>query len=185
MPGPIDLSCRCGAVAVRVAEGPGMRCTCYCADCRGYAHRLGRGEILDPAGGTEVYHTTPDLVSITRGADRIACLRMTQRGPLRWFAACCNTPLAGTPPTRAVPFVGIVLAGAADPEAAGRCRARLFPDAATAPLTGRPRARRGNVAAVVGGVVARGIAARLAGRHRDTPFFDAAGAPVAQPEPPA
>lgn len=177
MPGPIHWSCRCGTVALDVAEGQGLRGVCYCRHCRAFARHFGAEDGLDPAGGTDLYQTTPDCLHVIRGADRLACLRLTSKGPLRWYAACCGTPLANTATTRNIPFASLMLAPVTDRDAAGPVRARVYTEGATGRLPGRS----GGTFAMVGGVLTRALAARLAGRHTETPFFDDAGAPVAQP----
>lgn len=81
--------------------------TCYCDDCRAYLHHIGRTDLLDAHGGTDIVQVAPSSVSFDRGADRIVGLRLTPRGLYRWYASCCNTPLGNTFGP-ALPFVGIV-----------------------------------------------------------------------------
>jgi hypothetical protein len=108
---PHDLACRCGAIRELVErDARANHMVCYCADCQDYAHVLGRPDILDERGGTEVVQTMPKFVTLTHGADRLACLRMTGKGPLRWYASCCNTPIGNTALTRKIAFVGVVAA---------------------------------------------------------------------------
>ena len=38
----------------------------------------------------------PKFMTMTQGADRLTFLRMTEKGPLRWYASCCNTPIGNT-----------------------------------------------------------------------------------------
>ena len=178
MPGPLHWSCRCGHVTLDIARGSGLRGVCYCKHCQAFARHLDAAEDLDPAGGTEIYQTTPDLIHVTQGHDRFACLRLTSQGPLRWFTACCHTPIANTATTRQVPFASLMLAHVTDPDAAGKIRARVNPDGATGKLPGKAR----GMGAMVLGVIGRGLTARLAGKHHETPFFREDGLPVADPE---
>ncbi|EKE44372.1 hypothetical protein OCGS_1210 [Oceaniovalibus guishaninsula JLT2003] len=167
-------SCTCGAVRLDLADGPGdaTPIVCYCRDCRAHARALGRDDLLDPAGGLVLRQTTPGRIALRAGADRLACLRLTPRGPLRFYAACCDTPLAVVAPFRAVPFASVVMPPQADPPAA-----RVHRGSATARVP-RPH---GNVAALLFTAARRTLAARLAGAHMQTPFFTDNGRPVAAP----
>ncbi len=174
--------CACGAtgLTVDIAPASGTRIVCHCADCRAFARITGHAATLDPAGGLDLFQTTPDRLVVTRGAGNLGCLRLTPRGPLRWTAACCATPLAVTPAFRAIPFSSLTTAGFADPAPLGRIRAHAFVKAATAPVP-RPH---GSLIAVLAAFARRTLATRLAGRHVATPFFDVAGRPVAAPASP-
>lgn len=106
----VELSCRCGEVHgwVRgVSPSTVSRAICYCDDCQAFAHRLGRSELLDAKGGTDVIQVAPSALTFDRGVERIAGLRLSPKGLHRWYASCCNTPLGNTM-TPSLPFVGIV-----------------------------------------------------------------------------
>lgn len=80
---------------------------CYCEDCQAYLHHLGRTDLLDAHGGTDIVQVAPASLSINVGADRIVGLRLTPKGLHRWYASCCKTPLGNTF-SPGLPFVGIV-----------------------------------------------------------------------------
>ena len=105
-----ELRCRCGEVhgLVRSASaGAVNRMVCYCDDCQAYLHHLGRADLLDAHGGTDVVQVAPASLAFDRGNERIVGLRLTPKGLYRWYASCCNTPMGNTAgPT--IPFVGIV-----------------------------------------------------------------------------
>jgi hypothetical protein len=82
------------------------RVICYCDDCQAYAHQLGRADLLNAKGGSDIVQVAPAALSFTKGQDRIAGLRLTPKGLYRWHATCCNTPVGNTL-SPAVPFVGI------------------------------------------------------------------------------
>lgn len=106
----VPLKCACGAVrgiAGNVSPGSGMRVVCYCEDCQRFAHYLGREDILDAHGGTEVFQMPPADVKITHGAEQIRCIRLTSKGLHRWYTACCRTPIGNTL-SAAGPFVGVI-----------------------------------------------------------------------------
>ena len=96
------LECRCGTVRGLVENGRRANpIVCYCQDCKAFAHFLGRAdEILDERGGSEVVQTLPQYVTFTQGAERLTCIRLSQSGPLRWYATCCNAPIGNTAASR-------------------------------------------------------------------------------------
>lgn len=108
----IDLACSCGLLRGKlegVVPGHGERYVCLCDDCQAYANYLGQGKkVLDPQGGTEVYAATPAQIKFTSGIENLKCLRLTEKGVLRWYAGCCKTPVANTPPKPGIPYAGVV-----------------------------------------------------------------------------
>ena len=106
----VELHCRCGQVQGRVRDASPRavnRAICYCDDCQAYAHHLGRSDLLDAHGGSDVVQVAPASLTFERGSERIVGLRLTPKGLYRWYASCCNTPLGNTL-IPAIPFVGIV-----------------------------------------------------------------------------
>ena len=106
----VELSCRCTEVRGLVANASPAtvnRVVCYCNDCQAFAHRLGRADLLDVHGGSDIVQVAPAALSFTQGRDRIAGLRLSPKGLYRWYARCCHTPLGNTVGP-AIPFVGIV-----------------------------------------------------------------------------
>ena len=174
-------SCRCGDVNLRIAvprRAAGTRITCFCADCQTAAHLHQDGEdMLNAAGGTDIWQTTPDRITITDGIENLEVLRLSPKGLFRWHAACCGTPLLNTLPNLKLPFSGIVLRQSALTEAqevfgAVTCvagAADAIPETADAP-TNRGFAKAGWA------VVRRMVAAWLRGAR--SPLKGAGGAPV-------
>jgi len=105
-----ELRCRCGEVRA-VLKNPSPRTvnrvTCYCDDCQAYAHQLGRADLLDTHGGTDIVQVAPASLTFLQGQDKIAGLRLSPKGLYRWYARCCNTPVGNTVST-SIPFVGLV-----------------------------------------------------------------------------
>ncbi|TQM10504.1 hypothetical protein FB548_2707 [Pseudoxanthomonas sp. 3HH-4] len=107
----LELRCRCGQVQGTVdARRAYARATCYCGDCRAYARHLGQPGVMDAQGGTDIVAMNPLAVRFTAGEEHIAGLCLRQGGLLRWYAACCRTPLANTPRDGKVAYVGVVAA---------------------------------------------------------------------------
>jgi hypothetical protein len=108
----LRIRCTCGALqgeARDVTAAAGNHAVCYCDDCQAFAHFLGRAsEVLDANGGTEIYQMSPALVRFTAGTDRLACVRLTDKGMRRWYAACCRTPIGNTMASRGMAFVGVI-----------------------------------------------------------------------------
>ncbi len=108
---PIALRCACGEMRAEVAvrrPSDANRNVCCCAGCQRYARALGRAdEILDEHGGTDVFQVSPRSLVFTAGRANLACMQQTPKGALRWYAGCCNTPLAITLQSPRVPFIGI------------------------------------------------------------------------------
>jgi hypothetical protein len=105
-----EMRCRCGEVHA-VVRNPSPRTVnrviCYCDDCQAFAHQLGRSDLLDVNGGTDIVQVAPASLSFVKGQDRIAALRLSPKGLYRWHARCCNTPVGNTL-TPSLPFVGVV-----------------------------------------------------------------------------
>jgi hypothetical protein len=173
-----EFRCRCGEVRGRVKNASPdttNHMICYCDDCQAYLHHLGRSDLLDAHGGTDIVQVAPASVSFDRGADRIVGLRLTPRGLYRWYASCCKTPLGNTLGP-AFPFVGIV-AQAFDGE--GRRADAVFGKSlggsldkhAVAKLPeGSPRFGARRIARVVGLV----LRWKLRGQTWPHPYFDRA-----------
>jgi hypothetical protein len=144
----VELGCRCGEVHgwVRgVSPSRVNRAVCYCDDCQAFLHYLGRAELLDARGGTDIVQVAPSAVTFDRGIERIVGLRLSPRGLHRWYASCCKTPLGNTR-TPALPFVGFapeVFRGTADAQQRdqvfGRVRGSVFGQYATAAPAGSGR----------------------------------------------
>ncbi|WP_372885653.1 DUF6151 family protein [Shimia sp.] len=177
----IALSCRCGTLGgvLHHGAGAGSRVLCYCRDCQTGAHALGAGDLLDARGGSAIFQTIPARVEITSGRDRLACLRLSPKGLMRWYAACCDTPLFNTLGTPRLCFVG-VLEHAVAPGA----RDHLGPLVSVANTggarPGEPAPKPRGVALAGFNIVSRHFAALLRGR-RTTPFFKADGSAVVAP----
>jgi len=185
----VSLRCRCGRVrgtSIDVSPSAGFRFVCYCKDCQAFARFLERPDVLDTAGGTDIFQMAPARVKLSSGADALQCLRLSAK-VLRWYAECCNTPIGNTASTPRFPIVAVIHSFM-DHEADERSRddalgpplCRIFersaisalPSNAAPPPSLRIFARR---ASKLLRWWARGLG-------RPTPFFDArSSAPVAVP----
>jgi hypothetical protein len=187
----IALRCRCGhvrGVAHDVSPSAGFRFVCYCKDCQAFARLLERPDVLDAAGGTDIFHLAAGRVTLTTGADALRCLRLRDDTKvLRWYAECCRTPIANTATSARFPVVALIHSfmdheggGHSRDEALGPPLCRIYERSATGPLAANAPpppsfgifARR---AAKVLGWWMRGLG-------RPNPFFDErTNAPLAAP----
>ena len=177
------FQCQCGALQGEIGQPErGLRAVCYCGDCQAYAHLLGKPQfVLDPLGGTDVVAIQSRYVSFTTGTQTLACLSLSPRGLLRWYAKCCSTPIANTPRNWKLPYVGLVHTCLRQPEPLEQS----FPEVQMHVNTGRAKGRPPRVGRVGGMARFAGLALRLAGSrlngaYRETPFFDAEGVPIAE-----
>jgi len=188
----LQIGCSCGAVAghvVGLSRRSGNRVVCYCDDCQAFACHLGHPErVLDAHGGTDIVQTSAARVRFEQGSDRLACLRLSPKGLLRWYASCCATAIGNTLATPALPFVGLVhscLDDAADgtprDEVLGPIRGRAFLKFATGDAAAL-RATKGSMIAMVLHFGRIMVVARLRGDQKRSPFFEErSGDPVAAP----
>lgn len=105
----MQIQCECGKFRAELTHFPRHtpgRLACYCDDCQAYLHHLGRADLLDAAGGTEVIPAYPSEVKILEGREVLRCLLLTEKGLPRWYTSCCRTPVANTRP--GFPWVGFL-----------------------------------------------------------------------------
>jgi hypothetical protein len=70
---------------------------------------LERGDVLDAAGGTDIFQMPAGRVKITTGVDAVRCLRLSDKAKiLRWYADCCRTPIANTAAGPRFPVVALI-----------------------------------------------------------------------------
>lgn len=169
----IAFHCRCGTLRGEIEpRDVHARATCYCRDCQAFARALGRDDVLDADGGTDIIAMLPAGVRFTDGFDRLACLSLGPKGLLRWYASCCDTPIANTPRDPKVAYAGILTRcaqadAAALASAFGPSRIALNVKSARGQVASTPLRTFAGVVRIVRGV----LLARLRGRHRDNPFF--------------
>jgi hypothetical protein len=141
-------------------------------------HHLGRQELLDAHGGTDIVQVAPGSLTIERGLDRIEGVRLAPKGLYRFYATCCKTPMGNTVGPK-IPFVGI--------------EAHAFdrPDDAFGPPTGGflgkfaigtpPPGSTGLNVGLIVRAVATFIGWRLRGKHWPHPYFDRATRKAVRP----
>jgi hypothetical protein len=180
------LQCTCGTLKGYVSHPERVnRVVCYCRDCQAFAHFLGRaGEILDAKGGTDVIQTIPANVTFTTGKEVLACMRLTEKGLVRWYAKCCNTPIGNTLADYRISFIGLVHSCLRPSDQSlddsfGPVRMWSFTKSAKGKVDSHGIAMIAGILRFTG-MVAR---ARISGDYKRTPLFSpGTGAPVTIPK---
>jgi hypothetical protein len=110
----LDFTCTCGAVTGKLIEpGPtvGDHLMCHCTDCQNFARYLGAADrVLQAHGGTELYQGRCATMRLTKGAEKLACLHLTDKPTLRWYTTCCRTPMFNTFAHGRVPYITTFMA---------------------------------------------------------------------------
>jgi hypothetical protein len=173
-----DWTCGCGAFQARLDLRGVGRVICYCRFCQAFAHHLAASDQLDEAGESDLLQMVPEQVRFIAGGENIRCLRLSDKGPIRWYAGCCDTPLGNTYARRSLPFLTITVAGMADRDQLLPVQVRVYSAGARGPIENNRQHWAGFIAAFV----RRTIGSWLTGRYRQTPFFDQRCAPVSRVE---
>ena len=152
---------------------------CHCRDCRAYAHHLGQpSHVLDTTSGTEFIAAPSPDVTFTAVGQNLACLSLTEKGLLRWYAKCCNTPIANTARDWKLPYVGLAHAClAAGPDSVASSFPPIQMHLNVQEARGAPPAMGLRKFFALLGFVPRMLATKATGGYRHTPFFDQNGAP--------
>lgn len=182
----LRIQCDCGALKGELRRTGGVnRCVCYCSDCQAFAHFLKRdGDVLDDMGGTDIVQTSPDNVVFSEGVEHLACMRLTAKGLLRWYAGCCHTPIGNTHASFKIPMVGLIHNclshdRASLDDAVGPIRMRVF----TQHAKGEPKPKARGVPAGMLRLAGMMLRARLNGGYRRSPVFvSETGAPIVSPK---
>lgn len=140
--------------------------------------------MLDSLDGTDVVAVRPRSVSFASGVEHLACMSLSPKGMLRWYARCCRTPIGNTTRDLKMAHVGLVHtcleSGDVSLERSfGPVRMRV--NSASAAGKTPP-----NAPLTFASSIARFLAAliwnRMSGGYKDNPFFDVTtGRPIVQP----
>ena len=177
-PNALPLRCRCGhvrGVANEVAPHSGFRFVCYCQDCQAFARFLERPDVLDTAGGTDIFHMPAGRVKLTTGTDAVRCLHLSSK-VFRWYTDCCRTPIGNTAGPR-FPVIGLIHSfmsldtdGRTRDEMLGAPLCRIFEGSAVGPLP--PNAPPPRSLGLVALRVPTLLGWWFRGLGRPNPFFD-------------
>lgn len=188
----IPIKCSCGKFRAQLNNaGPrhGCHVVCYCDSCQAFARYLGReDEILDQNGGSEIYQASPGRLEILQGQEQLACVHLTEKPTLRWYADCCKTPIGNTLNTNKLPFIGLLHSclDASDSPAGldgliGPVRARVNGDGAKGDTSGL-RISKSAPLSIYWRFAILLLGTKLKGEHKKSPLFDhESGKPIVRP----
>jgi len=179
------LRCECGTVQGHVnPSGALTRAICYCKDCQSFAHFLGKEkQVLDELGGSDIVPMSPRSLVVTHGADSLACMQLSPKGLLRWYAKCCNTPIGNTWRSNRLAYVGVVHSCLENKSVTleksfGPVRMYVNPRSAKGPVSAKSQGTLGMMLSWISMMLKE----RLTGNYKKSPFFVAAtGLPIAPP----
>lgn len=172
-------TCGCGAVEALVPL-QGNRIVCYCESCRGFVEALQADERLDPAGGNDLIQVTPSEVAFKKGTEHLRWMKMSKKGPMRWYAVCCGTPMANTLSTRAIAFASFQVHDLAPQNELPEVSARVHLKGALSHVDGP----KGSLGPLMRALLGRTVKSWVTGTWKRNPFFDTSGDPIAAREDP-
>jgi hypothetical protein len=180
------LRCNCGKLKGTLNRTKDInRCVCYCADCQAFARFLKREhDILDEVGGTSIIQTIPKHVNFLEGIENLACIRLTENGPLRWYAACCNTPIGNSSPNFKLPFIGLIQnCLSAEQASLDKAFGPILMHVSTKEAIGEHKPKSTGFLAGTLRVMGMVFRSRLDRSYKQTPFFvSETGAPIVTPK---
>ena len=178
-----QIQCKCGSIRGQVqGRGTCSRVKCYCCDCRAFTKYLGcSNDVLDAHGGTEIVQIAQPRVVFLQGKEHLAAVRFSEKGLVRWYAACCKTPIGNTLPDPKVSFIGLIhscLDSSKLEEDFGINIAIVNVDSAF----GEPKPEQKGVFGTILRFLWIVLTMRIRGKYRNSQFFDDSGDLIALPK---
>lgn len=178
------IQCSCGQFQAELPRFPKAtpgRLMCYCDDCQVFMIHLGRTDLLDSSGGTEIIPVYPSDYKIVSGADQLKCVQLAPGHLFRFSTKCCNSPVGNTRPGTSWLGVPRNMYTVKDPKflenTFGGIRGRIFGKFAKGPVPpGTPQKMNLSAALPVLPFMLKGA---FGGKGKPTPFFSADGKPAA------
>lgn len=176
------IQCKCGTVRGQL-EGTGVnnRLICYCTDCRAFARFLDRAaDVLDEQGGTEIVQVAQPRLRFSQGADRIAAVRLSEKGMIRWYASCCKTPIGNTMTDPKVSFIGLIHSSL-DHAQVDRDFGKAIAILNTATALGDTKPTQRGLLGVIARFIWIVFTTRISGRYKTSQMFNESGSPRVVP----
>lgn len=176
------IQCKCGTIRGQL-DGTGIsnRVVCYCTDCQAFAKFLGKSnEVLDVHGGTEIVQVAQPRLTFSQGQEHLAAVRLSEKGMVRWYAACCKTPIGNTMINPKVSFIGLIhssLDRSKMDEDFGSSVAKVNTNAAI----GEPKPKQRRLLGVMLRFIGIVLTTRIGGRYRRSQLFNESGGPIVRP----
>ena len=147
---------------------------------------LERPDVLDPAGGTDIFQMPPGRLRFDAGTEALRCVHLSAK-VLRWYTDCCRTPVGNTAASARFPIAAVIHAfmdhqahGRSRDDALGPALCRIYERSAKGPLpstTPPPPSLR-----IFGKRASLMLRWWMRGLTRPSPFFDErTGAPLHPP----
>ncbi len=176
------IQCKCGTIRGQIHDtGTCNRVVCYCSDCQAFAKFLGKSnEVLDVHGGTEIVQVAQPRLTFSQGREHLAAVRLSEKGMVRWYAACCKTPIGNTLLDPKVSFIGLIhssLDRSGMDMDFGKNVAKVNTNAATGEPKPKPKGLLGAILRFLWIV----LSTRIGGRYRKSELFNESGAPIVRP----
>lgn len=173
------IQCQCRSLQGHIqGSGTCSRVVCYCADCRAFTKYLNRAdEVLDKQGGTEIVQVAQPRVVFSQGKEHLAAMRLSEKGLIRWYASCCNTPIGNTLSNPKIAFIGLIhscLDHAKLEEDFGKNIAVVN----VASAYGEPKPEQKGLFGTILRFIGIVLPMRISGQYRKSPFFDDSGNPI-------
>ena len=140
--------------------------------------------MLNDRVGTDVDAIVTKNLSFTQGLENLACMSLTGKGLLRWYASCCTTPVGNTMRNFKLSFVGLVHTCLEGPSTSledsfGPVSMRICTKSAKGTSNPIPERKLGAMFRILKSL----IRSRLDGSYKITPFFSPdRGTPVVEPK---
>jgi hypothetical protein len=95
---PVQITCECGEVALKLSEKPILSLLCFCDDCQKGSRMLEElpetPTLRETDGSTAYVLWREDHVEILKGEKLLKKHRLHQDSPTDQIAtSCCNTPI--------------------------------------------------------------------------------------------
>ena len=176
------VQCKCGTIKGEISgTGTHSRLICYCTDCRAFARFLEKTpDILDQQGGTEIVQIAQPRLRFSQGEDQLAAIRLSDKGLIRWYAVCCDTPMGNTLPNAKLSFIGMIHS-CLRPEQMDQDFGDKVAPVNTDTALGEPKPKQRGLPGVIARMVWILLSNRVNGAYKKSALFNEAGQPRITP----
>lgn len=137
--------------------------------------------MLDAQGGTEIVQVAQARLRFLQGEDRLAAVRLSETGLIRWYVACCRTPIGNTLANPKVAIVGLVHS-CLDPEEIHKDFGTKVAIVHANAALGSPKPKQRGLLGVIIRclwIMCTNLASK---RYKRSPFFNELGSPRVLPQ---
>lgn len=161
---------------------PNSRVCCYCNDCQTFGRYFGNeAKVLDAQGGTEIVQVCQSRLRFDGGLEQLAAIRLSDKGMVRWYASCCNTPIGNTMQDRKMSFIGLIHC-CLDKALIDKDFGTSIAFFSTSEAIGESKPIQHGVFGTILRFMRLVLVSRMLRRYKKSPFFDAAGVLIVAPK---